>query len=54
MLNETLFDLAIFNLAMALLNEVLYRFFHNKINLWCVYFSLGISIVCLFYLFFYN
>ena len=51
MLNETLFNLAIFNLAMAFLNEILYRFFHNKINLWCVYCSLGTSIICLIYLF---
>ena len=47
MLNESLFNLAIFNLAMAVLNEILYRFFHNKINLWCVYFSLATSVICL-------
>ena len=47
MLNENLVNLAIFNLAMAVLNEILYRFFHNKINLWCVYCSLATSIICL-------
>jgi len=47
MLSENLFNLAIFNLTMAGLNEVLYRLFNNKINLWCVYFSLATSVICL-------
>ena len=49
MLNETLFNLAIFNLIMALLNEILYRIFSNKINLWCEYFSLATAFICLIF-----